>query len=553
MPLYPNGAPIGRLFPAGSFSLSQGFVPGVLTAGGGQLLIGTGMFALMGQSNMVSAGANAQGGGGGGAGIGTPRSADGGYNISLTTPFTGCLMSEKYATAPTTPMNYFDTTLEFLLPYSGSGGANMGPEQTLGRWLVNYGVFPNPALIKFAVSSTRLDVHWLSQFPSGTATTMYQDAIAYLKAARSSLNRQYDGLIWVQGESDAGTSSAANAYQANLATFIARVRADLGVPNLPFILTQMNAASAFGAFRDTVRAAQAAFVASDPNSILVNIDDIFLESDPHYAMIGQADHGDRIAVGVRNLLGKTSNNLGSGSFPYYQYASAGCSTFSGGIAHPRSGADPIFNDREFLAAVTYANTGTVAALSAVTGSNGTTGSVGFTQVGSQVISTFATTNQKTLTVWERILGPTTPTGSNGRFGSPAVQMLSGTSALNVARIFSVRNGNSAPTTTFVTAANNANNATLVFPSITSSVANSMVMGFVTTAGVNNHMLSVTNATMTNVSIKWDSIYNPGAGVMHLGMFTAQLPTAGAYGPTTVTMSGSGNNAGFMALVAPSGS
>ena len=548
MPLYRPGMPVGRLFPAGSFSLALGFLPGN-QGGAVTLLSGTGMFALMGQSNMVSAGANAQAGGGGGAGIGTPRSSDSGYNISLTTPFTAVTMNERYATAPTTPMNYFDTGTEALLPYSGSGGANTGPEQTLGRWLVNYNVYPNPALVKFAVSSTRLDTIWLGVFPSGTATTMYQDGIAHLVARRTELGRQYDGLVWLQGESDAGTSTASLAYQANLGIFFGKVRTDLGLPNLPVFVVQMNAASAFGTFRDTVRAAQAAYVASDPNAYLINVDDIFLESDPHYGMIGQVDMGERIAKKIQSVLVPGANtNLDTGV--YYQQAAAGCSTFSGGIAHPRSGADPQFTDREYLVAITYANTGTVAALSATTGSNGTTGSVGFTQVGNQIISTFATTNQKTMTVWERILSAQTPTGSNGRPGSPAVQMLSGTSALNVARIFDIRGGTTGSTTNFVTAANNANNATLVFPSITSSVSNSLAVGFVSTAGVSNHMLSVTNPAMSGISIKWDSIYNPGAGVMHLGMFTAKLPNPGAYGPTTVTMSGSGNNVGFMSVLAP---
>lgn len=536
----------------GSQGLTGDFLP--LLGGGVLLQVGTGMFALAGQSNMVSAGANAQGAGGGGTGVGTTRSADRGYNISLTTPFSAVTMNERYATAPTTPMNYFDTGTEALLPYSGSGGANMGPEQTIGRWLVNHNVYPNPALVKFAVSSTRLDVHWLSQFPSGTATTMYQDFIAQLKARRTELNRQYDGLVWIQGESDAGSASAANAYQANLGTFFTRVRTDLGLPNLPVFIQQLNRATSASTavLRDTVRAAQAAYVLTDPNAVLVNVDDIFLESDPHYAMIGQADMGERNALAIRNfILPSASIEMGTGPTPYYQQAAAGCTTFSGGIAFPRSGPETRFGDREYLVCSTYPNTGTLPALTALTGTNEVSGSAGFTQVTASIVSGLVNGNSKTLTVWERIVGPSTPTGSSGRLATPAVMMTSGTANLNITRIFDIRGGTTGSTTNFVVAANNGTNSTtLVFPSVTSSVDNSLAVAFVASNGSTTGIASVTNGAFANISVKWDSIYNPGAGFVHMGMFTAQLPTAGAYGPTTVTLSASSNNVGFMSILPP---
>ena len=520
------------------------FSTGSSGGGGGGLQIGTGMFALLGQSNMWGQGAAA---GGGSANL---RGADQGYGISLATPFAPVTMNQRTSNGPTTPMAYADTGTGPLAPYTGSS-PNMGPEQTLGRWLVNYGVYPSPALVKFAVGSTRLDVHWLSQFPSGTATTMYQDAMQQLTSRRTELNRQYDGLVWLQGEADEGTSAAANAYQANLGVFFGRVRGDLGIPNLPVFIVQVNQATGFGPFRDTVRAAQAAYVASDPNAYLVNVDDIFIEADPHYGMIGLADIGERCALAIKNALKPQVNtNLGTGV--YYQQAAAGCTAPSGGFSFPRTGADTQVGDREYLVATCYPNTGSTVQLisSASNGPGGAAGDAGFTQVTSSFFSQLTTTNRRVMQVWERIISPTTPTASNGRYATPTVFYASGSSNLNVARIFDIRGGATGSTTNFVVAANNANNTSLIFPSITSSVSQSLAVGFVATAGANNAIKSITNAAFSNISIKWDSIYNPGAGFIQLGMFTAQLINPGAYGPTTIAFTGSGVNVGFMSIVSP---
>lgn len=522
---------------------------GPFGGGAASFVADTGMIALGGQSNMVAAGADYGGTGGGGQ----VRGADQGYGISISTPFAAVNMWERYATAPTTPMNYFDTGYTGLLPYSGSGRANMGPEQTLGRWLVNHGVWANPTLAKFAVSSTRLDVQWLSTFPSGTATTMYQDGIAHWQAVRAQQNRQYDAFVWLQGESDAGSSSPANAYQANLGVFFTRVRTDLGVPNLPVFIVQLNLATGAGAFRDTVRAAQAAYVASDPNAYLVNVDDVFIGSDPHYDMIGEADIGERIARAVQLALKPGLGvDLGPSGSVFYQGAAAGCTAISGSFSFPRSHADVRSGDREYLVGMTYPNTGSVFALNLTTGSNagGAIGTAGFVPVTGGILSTFTTTIQKSLSVWERIIGPGTPTQSNGRPMAPSLQVLSGTSPLNVGRVFAFRGGVTGSTSNFVVAANNANGVTLTFPAVTSSVSNSLAVGFVAYNAANNSIKSVTNAAMSNVTVRWDSMYNPNAGTIELGMFTALMPNPGAYGPTTVTLTGSAINVGLMAVIAP---
>ena len=47
------------------------------------------------------------------------------------------------------------------------------------------------------------------------------------------------GIIWHQGESDAGTATNANSYGDRLARMIQDIRADLGSPGVPFVVGQI--------------------------------------------------------------------------------------------------------------------------------------------------------------------------------------------------------------------------------------------------------------------------------------------------------------------------
>jgi hypothetical protein len=47
------------------------------------------------------------------------------------------------------------------------------------------------------------------------------------------------GILWHQGESDSGTATNANTYGARLGQMIQDIRADLGAPNLPFVVGQI--------------------------------------------------------------------------------------------------------------------------------------------------------------------------------------------------------------------------------------------------------------------------------------------------------------------------
>ena len=49
----------------------------------------------------------------------------------------------------------------------------------------------------------------------------------------------FKGIIWHQGESDSGTTTNAYSYGDRLSKMIQDIRADLGAPNLPFVVGQI--------------------------------------------------------------------------------------------------------------------------------------------------------------------------------------------------------------------------------------------------------------------------------------------------------------------------
>ncbi len=79
---------------------------------------------------------------------------------------------------------------------------------------------------------------------SGTSITewnrsgkLYQDAIERAKAAKS--HGKLRAILWHQGENDADNEERANQYATNLEKLVKNFRADLGEPNLPFIVGEI--------------------------------------------------------------------------------------------------------------------------------------------------------------------------------------------------------------------------------------------------------------------------------------------------------------------------
>ena len=149
-------------------------------------------------------------------------------------------------------------------------------------------------LIKYAIGATSLEVDWnvnqggpiYSQFTQWT-----NDALA--KLASDGIGYDVEGMLWMQGENDAITVSAATSYEANLNTLIADVRRRYN-PNLDFVIGRLHEELTpfFYTEANTVRQAQVNVANSNANNDWVNtdgfvvnpIDGVHFDSSGHLAL-----------------------------------------------------------------------------------------------------------------------------------------------------------------------------------------------------------------------------------------------------------------------------
>jgi hypothetical protein len=115
------------------------------------------------------------------------------------------------------------------------------------------------------------------------------------------------GILWMQGESDAGEEVVAQKYEANLKRLMDLLRASLREDDIRVVIgrisdsgkddyEQANANGKVWNFGDVVRKAQADFVARDENAALVTSTDNYGYSDPwHYDSAGYLDLGKQFA------------------------------------------------------------------------------------------------------------------------------------------------------------------------------------------------------------------------------------------------------------------
>lgn len=151
---------------------------------------------------------------------------------------------------------------------------------------------PRVALICYAVNGSSLYNRWL---PS--QGDLYPKLITHINAALGTFTEPYRlaGLGWIQGEKDAaGTYEQADAYATNLAAFMAELRADTGVADLPIYFNRLNIYVGY-AQRDVVRARQETFAAADSYAHI-----LFYDSDKidgvHYTTEGQDELGRELAA-----------------------------------------------------------------------------------------------------------------------------------------------------------------------------------------------------------------------------------------------------------------
>lgn len=182
------------------------------------------------------------------------------------------------------------------------GTEYFGPEVTFGHALANAQPDTQVALIKHAVGGTDLATYW-NPGESRADPTMGQGYREFLLTTDEALGQldaegvdwQIAGMIWMQGESDAlTTQEQAEAYEGNLTRFIARVREDVGAPEMPFVLGKIHCPTC--TYGDIVRAGEDAVEAADPLVTAFDTDDLPIHNDGiHYDGSGMRTLGQRFA------------------------------------------------------------------------------------------------------------------------------------------------------------------------------------------------------------------------------------------------------------------
>lgn len=112
----------------------------------------------------------------------------------------------------------------------GAPVAHWGPEASLS-------LGERVHFAKFAMGSTRLRDHWHPDEPGSHFSAL----VAFCRRALAEAPQpaRFEGLFWLQGESDSGAAKHANAYAANFVSFVKALREALAAPQLPLVASHV--------------------------------------------------------------------------------------------------------------------------------------------------------------------------------------------------------------------------------------------------------------------------------------------------------------------------
>jgi iduronate 2-sulfatase len=176
--------------------------------------------------------------------------------------------------------------------YRGSlPSPKFGPELSFARALADAGAARPLALIKVTQGGTSLRRDWNPEggYMYVAFTNAVREALARLRAEGTEATLR--GMIWHQGESDVGAGPA--AYETNLAAFVATVRRDLGVPELPVVIGEIatNKSPEF-------RAVQRAVAERLPRAGFASADGLPTVEGTHFTTDSVVELGRRFAAGL---------------------------------------------------------------------------------------------------------------------------------------------------------------------------------------------------------------------------------------------------------------
>ncbi|MCE5278228.1 MAG: sialate O-acetylesterase [Planctomycetaceae bacterium] len=196
---------------------------------------------------------------------------------------------------------------------------SFGPEVGFADGLLKAGVAGPVVLVKLGPGGTHLYGDWA---PDGKADAngrggLYAKLMAEVAAATQAIEAQgkharIAGMCWMQGERDARDKVMGESYRANLKAFVARLRKDTAVADMPVVIARISPrkivvdlgpAFQVQPYRQAVREAQEKVARDDGRAAWIDADDLPQFDNLHYDAAGQLMLGRRFASAMLKLMG----------------------------------------------------------------------------------------------------------------------------------------------------------------------------------------------------------------------------------------------------------
>ncbi len=183
---------------------------------------------------------------------------------------------------------------------NGLPGKTFGPEVSFGPAISQALPGKQILLVKFVEGGTSLHVDWNPEEKG----KLYENFIKFARKTQDMIKAKGDtceirGMLWHQGESDADLPPG--QYQIALTEFIARVRGDLGIKDLPFVVGQVYD----NGKRANVIAGEKAVAKLVPHTRFASADGLTTsDHGTHFDAKSQIELGKRFAHEMARLLRK---------------------------------------------------------------------------------------------------------------------------------------------------------------------------------------------------------------------------------------------------------
>jgi hypothetical protein len=184
-----------------------------------------------------------------------------------------------------------------LGPGVSANQGRFGPEIAFGRAMRKAFPADEIYLIKTAAGGTSMHKHWHVENGGGAMLKRFlaRARDAFKNLADKNVKYTIEGMLWMQGESDAAQGMGAE-YEASLKTFINAMRREFKESEMPFILGRI--LRSFDKPKGNgplVRAAQEAVAKQLKNVAWFDTDDFELYNKGHYNHKGQIELGNAFA------------------------------------------------------------------------------------------------------------------------------------------------------------------------------------------------------------------------------------------------------------------